>query len=163
MTVIDELLRNNAAFALTFDKSRLQRDPAKRLAVVTCMDARIDPRRLLGLRDGDAHVIRNAGGIVTDDVIRSLAISQRLLRTREIVIVMHTDCGMQRLADAEFRDRVQAETGLRPSWATEGFVDLEQAVREGVLKLRTNPFLVDRSNVHGLICEVETGSVRVVA
>lgn len=107
-------------------------------------------------------MIRNAGGIVTEDVIRSLTISQRLLRTEEIVVVMHTDCGMQGLADAEFRARVQSEVGLRPSWATEGFFDLEQAVREGLLRLRTNPFLADRSKVRGFIYEVETGRLRQV-
>jgi carbonic anhydrase len=162
MRVIDELLRNNAAYAAAFDKGGLRSDPAKRLAVVTCMDARIDPHRILGLHEGDAHVIRNAGGIVTDDVIRSLTISQRLLRTEEIVVVMHTDCGMQGLADAEFRARVQSEAGLRPPWATEGFVDLEQAVREGLLRLRTNPFLADRSKIGGFIYEVETGRLREV-
>jgi carbonic anhydrase len=162
MRVTDELLRNNAAYAAAFDMSGLRRDPAKRLAVVTCMDARIDPHRILGLHEGDAHVIRNAGGVVTDDVIRSLTISQRLLRTEEIVVVMHTDCGMQGLADAEFRARVQSEAGLRPPWATEGFFDLEQAVREGLLRLRTNPFLADRSKIGGFIYDVETGRLRQV-
>jgi carbonic anhydrase len=130
--------------------------------VVTCMDARIDPHRLLGLREGDAHVIRNAGGVVTDDVIRSLTISQRLLRTEEIMVVMHTDCGMQGLADAEFRGRIQSEAGLRPPWATEGFFDLEQALREGLLRLRTNPFLAERNKIRGFVYEVETGRLRQV-
>jgi carbonic anhydrase len=162
MTVIDELLRNNAGYASAFDKGDLRGAPAKRLAVLTCMDARIDVHQVLGLHEGDAHVIRNAGGIVTDDVIRSLTISQRLLQTAEIVLVMHTDCGIQGLADAAFRNRVQSEAGLRPPWATEGFVDLEEAVREGLLRLRTNPFLADRSRIRGFIYEVETGRLREV-
>ena len=161
-TVLHELLRNNAAYAAAFDKGGLGSDPAKRLAVVTCMDARIDAHRILGLQEGDAHVIRNAGGVVTDDVIRSLTVSQRLLRTEEIVVVMHTDCGMQGLADAEFRARVQSEAGLRPPWATEGFFDLEQALREGLLRLRTNPFLAERSKIRGFVYEVETGRLRQV-
>jgi carbonic anhydrase len=161
-TVIHELVRNNAAYAAAFDKGGLGRDPARRLAVVTCMDARIDAHRILGLHEGDAHVVRNAGGVVTDDVIRSLTISQRLLRTEEIVVVMHTDCGMHGLVDSEFRTRVQSEAGLRPAWATEGFFDLEQALREGLLRLRTNPFLVERSKISGFIYEVETGWLRQV-
>jgi carbonic anhydrase len=126
------------------------------------MDARLDPHRLLGLREGDAHVIRNAGGVVTDDVIRSLTISQRLLGTEEIMVVMHTDCGMQGLTDAEFRARVQSEAGLRPPWATEGFFDLEQALRDGVMRLRTNPFLAERNKIRGFVYDVETELLRQV-
>jgi len=162
MTATDELLRNNAAYASAFDKGALPREPARRLAVVTCMDARMDAHRILGLDQGEAHVLRNAGGIVTDDVVRSLTVSQRLLGTREVLVVMHTDCGMHGLADADFRAQVQSEAGLRPSWATEGFFDLEQALREGLLRLRTNPFLLHRTAARGFVYEVETGRLREV-
>lgn len=162
MSVADELLRSNAAYASTFAKGDLPSQPAKRLAVVTCMDARIDAHRILGLEEGDAHVIRNAGGVVTDDVIRSLTISQRLLATESVMLVMHTRCGMHGLSDAEFRDRVQSEAGLRPTWASEGFPDLEQALRDGVARLRTSPFLPNRSNIRGFVYDVETGGLREV-
>jgi len=162
MTATDDLLRNNAAYAARFDKGALPRAPGKHVAVVTCMDARMDIFGILGLGEGDANVIRNSGGVVTDDVIRSLAISQRLLGTREVVLVMHTDCGMHGLADTEFRDRVQSEARLRPPWATEGFADLEQALREGVARVRTSPFLPHTGAVRGFVYEVETGRLREV-
>jgi carbonic anhydrase len=127
------------------------------------MDARIDPLALLGLQAGDANVIRNAGGVVTDDVIRSLAISQRLLGTTEVMVVMHTDCGLHGLSDSEFRGRVQAEAGLRPAWATEGFPDLDQALRENVARLRTSPFLPHGTGARGFIYDVETRALREVA
>ena len=136
--------------------------PRKRLAVVTCMDARIEPHRILDLEEGDAHVIRNGGGVVTDDVVRSLTLSQKLLGTDQVMVVMHTDCGLHGLSDAEFRDRVQAEAGLRPSWATEAFPDLDQAVREGVARLRSSPFIPNETRVSGWVYDVETRQLREV-
>jgi len=162
MTAIDEMLRNNAGYAAAFGKGELPSAPSKRLAVVTCMDARIVPLRALGIEEGDAHVIRNAGGVVTDDVIRSLTVSQRKLRTIEVMVVMHTKCGMHGLADAEFRDEVEAEAGQRPAWPSGGFPDLEQAVREGVGKLQTSPFLPHKDQLRGFVYDVETGRLREV-
>jgi carbonic anhydrase len=159
----DELLRRNDAYASALATIDLPQAPAKRLAIVTCMDARIDPYRILGLEEGDAHVIRNAGGVVTDDVIRSLTISQRRLRTNEVMLIMHTDCGMQGLADTEFRDRVQSESGVRPAWATEGFFDVHQAVREGILRLRTTPFVPHAIGARGFVYDVRTHRLREVA
>jgi carbonic anhydrase len=162
MGVTDELLRRNADYAAQFDKGGLGSPPAKGLAVVICMDARLDAHRILGLEEGDAHVIRNAGGVVTDDVIRSLTISQRKLGTTDVMVVMHTGCGMHGLSDGEFRDEVQAEAGLRPPWPVEGFPDLEQAVRDGVAKLRTSPFLAHRASIRGFVYDVATGRLREV-
>ena len=162
MTVIDELLRNNEDYATAFGKGDLASPPAKRIAVVICMDARLDAHRILGLEEGDAHVIRNAGGVVTDDVIRSLAISQRKLGTNEVMLVMHTKCGMHGLSDADFRDEVQADAGLRPPWEAGGFPDLEHAVREGAARLRTSPFLVHKAAIRGFVYDVETGRLREV-
>jgi carbonic anhydrase len=136
--------------------------PRRKLAVVACMDARLDPARLLGLEEGDAHVIRNAGGVVTDDALRSLAISQNLLGTEEVVLIMHTDCGMLNLSDEEFADRLERETGSRPEWRAHGFSDLEQAVRDGIERIRTNPFVPRGDGVRGFVYEVETGRLREV-
>ena len=121
MTVTDELLQNAEKYAANFDRGDLPLPPAKRVAIVACMDARLDPHRLLGLEEGDAHVIRNAGGVVTDDEIRSLSISQRLLGTEEIILIHHTDCGMLTFTDDEFRQQIQQETGIKPAWAAETF------------------------------------------
>src|SRR3954471_4913522 len=132
MSVTDELLRNAEQYAEAFDKGELPLPPAKQVAVVACMDARLIPTRLLGLNEGDAHVIRNAGGVVTDDEIRSLAISQRLLGTREIILIHHTDCGMLTFTDDDFRRRIQDETGIKPTWAAEAFDDLETDVRQSI-------------------------------
>ena len=162
MTAIDELLRNNEDYAAAFGKGDLASPPAKRIAVVTCMDARLDAHRILGLEEGDAHVIRNAGGLVTDDVIRSLTISQRKLGTTEVMLVMHTKCGMHGLSNAEFGDEVQADAALRPPWEPGGFPDLEQAVREGAARLRTSPFLVHKGVIRGFVYDVETGRLREV-
>jgi carbonic anhydrase len=163
MSVIDEVMRSNAEYAAAFGKGDLTSAPATGLAVVTCMDARIVPLRALGLEEGDAHVIRNAGGVVTDDVIRSLTLSQRKLGTTEVMVVMHTKCGLHGISDSEFRDEVQAEAGLRPQWETGGFPDLEQAVREGVAKLRATPFLTHKAGIRGFVYDVETGLLREVA
>ena len=130
MSVTDELLRDNETYAAGFDKGDLPLPPARRVAVLACMDARLDPARALGLSEGDAHVIRNAGGVATDDAIRSLAISQRLLGTEEIVLLHHTDCGMLTFSDDAFRGQIEQDTGIRPPWAAEAFADLDADVRQ---------------------------------
>jgi carbonic anhydrase len=162
MSVIDELVRNSEAYAADFDKGNLPLPPAKRIAIVACMDARLNPQGLLGLQEGDAHVIRNAGGVVTNDEIRSLAISQRLLGTEEIMLIHHTDCGMLTFDDDEFRRSVQAETGIKPEWAAEAFPDLEDDVRQSVARIKASPFIPRKDHVRGFVYEVETGSLREV-
>jgi carbonic anhydrase len=136
--------------------------PRRRLAVIACMDARLDPARVLGLEEGDAHVIRNAGGVVTDDALRSLAISQNLLGTEEIVLMKHTDCGMLTFSDEEFAQRLESETGSRPEWRAHAFSDLEQGVRDGIERIRTSPFVPRTDRVRGVVYEVETGRLREV-
>jgi carbonic anhydrase len=136
--------------------------PRRKLAVLACMDARLDPVRLLGLEEGDAHVIRNAGAVVTDDALRSLAISQNLLGTEEIVLIGHTDCGMQTFSDDEFADRLERETGSRPDWRAHAFSDLDQAVRDGIERIRESPFVPRTDGVRGFVYEVETGRLREV-
>ena len=163
MSVIDEFLSNNAAYAGQFSKGTLPMPPAREIAVVACMDARLETGVLLGLVEGDAHVIRNAGGVVTDDVIRSLTISQRLLGTREIMLIHHTDCGMLTFEDGELRKAIQKETGIRPSFAMEAFSDLEEEVRQSIARIRASPFLVHKDEVRGFVYEVETGRLREVA
>jgi carbonic anhydrase len=136
--------------------------PRRKLAVLTCMDARIDPARLLGLVEGDAHVIRNAGGVVTDDALRSLSISQHLLGTWEVMLILHTDCGLLTFTDEEFAQRLERETGSRPEWRAHAFADLEQGVRDGVERIRACPFVPRRDKVRGFVYEVETGRLREV-
>jgi carbonic anhydrase len=133
--------------------------PAKRLAVLACMDARLMPAKLLELDEGDAHVIRNAGGLVTDDAIRSLSISQHLLGTTEIVLIHHTDCGMQNLRDHEFRQRLREETGKEPSWSPGGFDDLERSVRDSIERIKSSPFIPNTDKVRGFVYDVETGNL----
>ena len=162
MSQTDELLKNNEAYAEKFDKGGLPLPPARKVAVVACMDARLNPSYLLGLEEGDAHVIRNAGGVVTDDEIRSLAISQRLLGTREIVLIHHTDCGMLTFTDDEFKRSVQDETGIKPPWAAEAFSDLEEDVRQSIARIQASPFIPRKDSVRGFVYEVETGSLREV-
>ena len=162
MTISDELLRNAERYADGFDKGDLPLPPAKKVAVVACMDARLNPYGLLGLEEGDAHVIRNAGGVVTDDEIRSLAISQHLLGTEEILLIHHTDCGMLTFTDDEFRRRLEHETGIKPEWAAETFSDLEQDVRQSVRRIKASPFIPRKDSVRGFIYEVETGRLREV-
>ena len=159
MSVTDELLAGAAQYAARFDSGDLPLPPARRVAVVACMDARLDPQALLGLSLGDAHVIRNAGGAVTDDVVRSLAISQRLLGTREIVLIHHTDCGMLTFTDDEFRQAVEADTGIRPPWAAEAFVDLEADVRQSVARVVASPFVPHRDAVRGFVYDVSSGAL----
>jgi carbonic anhydrase len=162
MSVTDDLLRNNEAYADGFDKADLPLPPAKKLAVVACMDARLNPYEILGLEVGDAHVIRNAGGVVTDDEIRSLAISQRLLGTEEIILMHHTDCGMLTFTDDEFKAAVQRDTGIKPAWAVEAFPDLEEDVRQSIARVKASPFVPRKDAVRGFVYEVETGRLREV-
>jgi carbonic anhydrase len=158
----DQLLKNNEAYVQSFDKPDLPLPPAKKVAVIACMDARLLPSRILGLEEGDAHVIRNAGGVVTDDEIRSLAISQRLLGTDEIVLVHHTDCGMLTFTDQEFAQQLEDETGVRPSWSAESFTDLDENVRESIARIKGSPFILRKDNLRGFVYEVETGRLREV-
>jgi carbonic anhydrase len=162
VSVADDLLRNNERYAENFDKGGLPVPPAKKLAVVACMDARLDIFGMLGLEEGDAHVIRNAGGVVTDDAIRSLTISQRLLGTREIVLIHHTDCGMLNFADDDLKRQIQAEVGIRPPFAFEAFPDLEEDVRQSIARIKASPFIPHKEWVRGFVYEVETGRLREV-
>jgi carbonic anhydrase len=162
VTVIDELVTNAQRYAEEFDKGALPLPPAKRVAVVACMDARLNPYGLLGLSEGDAHVIRNAGGVITDDEIRSLAISQRLLGTEEIMLIHHTDCGMLTFSDDGFRRQVQDEIGIKPEWAAEAFPDLDEDVRQSIARIQASPFVPRKENIRGFVYEVETGRLREV-
>src|ERR671915_2458225 len=157
MSTTDELLRNNERYAHSFDKGDLPMPPAKQIAIVTCMDARLSPYVMLGLNEGDAHVIRNAGGVVTDDEIRSLSISQRLLGTEEIMLIHHTDCGMLTFSDDEFRHQVQRETGIKPEWAAEAFDDLGEDLRKSIARIKASPFIPRKESVRGFVYDVETG------
>jgi carbonic anhydrase len=162
MSTTDELLANNDAYAASFDKGDLPLPPGKKVAVVACMDARLNVYGALGLHEGDAHVIRNAGGVVTDDEIRSLAISQRLLGTEEIILIHHTDCGMLTFSDDEFKQSIQDDTGIKPEWAAEAFSDLETDVRQSVARIKASPFIPRKHSVRGFIYEVDTGHLREV-
>jgi carbonic anhydrase len=162
-TLTDDLLAHNAAYVSTFDKGDLPLPPARKLAVLACMDARLDPAKILGLDEGDAHVIRNAGGVVSEDALRSLAISQNLLGTEEIVLIHHTDCGMLTFTDEEFASKLEQETGERPEWRAHAFPDLEQNVRDSIERIRNNPFLPHTDKVRGFVYEVETGRLREVS
>jgi len=157
VTVTDELLRNAEQYAADFDKGDLAMPPAKRVAVLACMDARVNPFGILGLTEGDAHVIRNAGGVVTDDEIRSLAISQRLLGTEEVILIHHTDCGMLTFEDADFRAHIQEETGIKPSWSCETFSNLEDDVRQSIARIKSSPFIPNKDSVRGFVYDVHTG------
>jgi len=162
VSVTDELLRNAEQYASSFQKGDLPLPPAKKVAVVACMDARLIPSRVLGLEEGDAHVIRNAGGVVTDDEIRSLAISQRLLGTEEIILIHHTDCGMLTFTDDEFKRQIQDDTGIKPEWAAESFDDLDGDVRQSIARIKASPFIPHKDSVRGFVYEVETGRLREV-
>ena len=162
MSATDELLKNNQEYAASFDKGGLPIPPAKGIAVVACMDARLDVVSLLGLEVGDAHIIRNAGGVVTDDEIRSLAISQRLLGTTEVVLIHHTDCGMLTFTDDEFKRQIQDDTGIKPEWAAEAFSDLDEDVRQSIARVKASPFLPNKDSVRGFVYEVESGRLREV-
>src|SRR5437899_7842276 len=149
MSATDELIENSKAYAEGFDKGDLPLPPAKKVAVVACMDARLIPTRVLGLEEGQAHVIRNAGGVITDDEIRSLAISQRLLGTKEIILIHHTDCGMLTFTDDSFKASIEAETGIKPTWAAEACGDLDGAVRQSIARIKASPFIPKKDQVRG--------------
>jgi carbonic anhydrase len=163
MSTIDDLLANNADFAASPADEQLEVAPRGRLAIVTCMDSRLDVFAALGLGNGEAHVLRNAGGVITDDVIRSLAISQRLLGTREVMLIHHSDCGMQKLSDDGFRAELLTDTGLAPSFAIESFKDLDADVRQSILRVQRCPFLPHRDAVRGFVYDVDTHRLREVA
>jgi carbonic anhydrase len=163
MTETDTLLENNEAYAASFDKGDLPLPPGRKVAVLACMDARLDPARVLGLEEGDAHVIRNAGGVASDDAPRSLAISQHLLGTEEIVLLHHTDCGMLTFTDEDFAQKMEAETGTRPEWRTLSFTDLDEDVRKTLARIRKSPFIPRTDKVRGFVYEVETGRLREVS
>jgi carbonic anhydrase len=161
VTVTDELLENAESYAATFDKGDLPLPPGRKVAIVACMDARLNPYGLLGLHEGDAHVIRNAGGVITDDEIRSLAISQRLLGTEEIILIHHTDCGMLTFTDDAFKRSVQDDTGIKPEWAAEAFDDLDEDVRQSIARIKASPFIPHKS-VRGFVYHVEDGRLHEV-
>ena len=163
MAVIDELIEANAQYTRRFDKGALPMPPRRKVAVVTCMDARILPSRVLGLEEGDAHVIRNAGGVVTEDTIRSLAISQRLLGTEEIILIHHSDCGMLTFRDDEVKDQIEADTGIRPHFALEAFTDPDEDVRQSMARLEANPFVPKKGHIRGFVYEVESGKLREIS
>jgi carbonic anhydrase len=162
MSTTDELLANAENYAASFDKGDLPLPPARKIAILACMDARLNPYGLLGLQEGDAHVIRNAGGVVTADEIRSLAISQRLLATEEIILIHHTDCGMLTFSDDGFRADIQAETGIKPEWAAEAFPDLDDDVRQSIARIKASPFIPNKDSVRGFVYDVHSGQLREV-
>jgi carbonic anhydrase len=162
MTVTDTLVENASAYAADFDKGSLPLPPGKGIAVLACMDARLNPYGLLGLEEGDAHVIRNAGGVVDDDAIRSLAISQNLLGTEEIALIHHTDCGMLTFTDEEFAQKLEDKTGERPDWTAHAFPDPEADVRAGIEKIRNSPFIPHTDRVRGFVYDVHTGKLNEV-
>jgi carbonic anhydrase len=163
VTSTDDLLANNESYAGSFSKGDLPLPPARKVAVVACMDARLNVFGILGLTEGDAHVIRNAGGVVTDDAIRSLAISQRLLGTEEIILIHHTDCGMLTFTDDEFKAAIEKDTGIRPTWAPEAFPDLDGDVRQSIARVKASRFVPHTDAVRGFVYEVETGRLREVS
>jgi carbonic anhydrase len=162
MSTTDALLRNNAAYVAGFQAGDLPMPPAKQVAVLACMDARINPYGALGLHEGDAHVIRNAGGVVTDDAVRSLAISQRLLGTREIILIHHTDCGMLTFRDDDLKAAIEKDTGLRPPFALEAFSDVEEDVRQSIRRIQASPFIPHKDAVRGFVYDVRTGQLNEV-
>jgi carbonic anhydrase len=158
MTVTDEFIEANKSYREGFT-GPLPLPPARQVAVVACMDARLDPAKILGIDEGDAHVIRNAGGVVTEDALRSLAISQRLLGTKEIVLLHHTDCGMVTFTDDDFRQGIEAETGIRPTWSAEAFPDAAADVRQGIKRIAANPFIPHTDQIRGFVFDVATGAI----
>jgi carbonic anhydrase len=162
MTATDEMLEANDAYASQFDKGDLPMPPGRKTAVLACMDARLNVYGALGLSEGDAHVIRNAGGVVTDDAIRSLTISQRLLGTEEIILIHHTDCGMLTFKDDEVKAQIQQDTGIRPPFALEAFGDLDEDVRQSIQRIQASPFVPKKDSIRGFVYEVESGRLREV-
>lgn len=161
MTVTDDYLANNANYASNF-QGPLPLPPSKHVAVLACMDARLDVYRALGINEGESHVIRNAGGVATDDAIRSLAISQRLLGTKEIILIHHTDCGMLTFNDDEFKRSIQEETGVKPPWAAEAFPDIADDVRQSLRRIENSPFVTKHESLRGFIFDVATGKLEEV-
>ena len=159
MSVTDDLVRNNQSYAGSFKKGDLPLPPGKHVAVLACMDARLDVHKILGLQEGDAHVIRNAGGAATDDAIRSLAISQRLLGTKEIVLIHHTDCGMLTFHDDDIKHKIETETGIRPAFAFEAFSDLDADVKQSIARIKASPFIPNKSSVRGFVYDVRSGKL----
>ena len=162
MSTTEELLHNNDTYAANFDKTELPMPPGKRIAIVACMDARVNPYGILGLVEGDAHVIRNAGGVVTDDVIRSLVISQRLLGTTEIVLIHHTDCGMLTFTDPDVRDQIEQDVGVRPAFSFEAFANLEEDIRRSIARIASSPYILHKDQIRGFVFEVESGRLKEV-
>jgi carbonic anhydrase len=158
MTATDELLANNAEYAASFS-GPLPLPPSKGVAILACMDARMDVYRMLGLHEGEAHVIRNAGGVVTDDEIRSFTISQRLLGTTEIILIHHTDCGMLTFTDDSFKADIHSDTGIKPHWSAEAFSDLEEDVRQSIGRIKASPFVPNKALVRGFVFDVATGKL----
>jgi carbonic anhydrase len=163
MSAIDELLDNNREYSASLPEQHLNVSPRRRVAIVTCMDSRIDVFAALGLGNGEAHILRNAGGVITDDVIRSLSVSQRRLGTREVMLIHHTDCGMQKISDDGFRAELQEATGVAPAFAIESFSDVDANVRQSVLRVRRSPFLPHRDEVRGFVYDVDTHTLREIA
>jgi carbonic anhydrase len=162
LSATDDLLENAETYAASFDGAALPTPPRLKVAIVACMDARLNPYALLGLREGDAHVIRNAGGVVSDDAIRSLAISQRLLATEEIILIHHTDCGMLTFSDDDFRRSIQEDTGIKPPWAAEAFSDVDEDVRQSIARISASPFIPHKDSVRGFVFDVHDASLREV-
>jgi carbonic anhydrase len=162
MTVTNELLRNNESYVKSFTKGDLPLPPAKGVAVLACMDARLDVHKILGLHEGDAHVIRNAGGVATDDAIRSLVISQRLLGTKEIVLIHHTDCGMLTFKDDDVKGKIQAEVGIKPAFALEAFANLDEDVKQSIARIEASPFIPNKTGVRGFVYDVKSGRLNEV-
>ena len=162
MSVTDELVCNNQTYAGSFKKGDLPLPPAKHVAVLACMDARLDVHKILGLQEGDAHIIRNAGGAATDDAIRSLAISQRLLGTKEIILIHHTDCGMLTFHDDDLKRKIEEETGIRPAFALEAFTNLDDDVKQSIARIKASPFIPNKSSVRGFVYDVRSGKLNEV-
>jgi carbonic anhydrase len=160
---LDELTTNNEVYASSFLDAELSVAPRRNLAIVSCMDSRMDVFQVLGLRNGEAHIIRNAGGVITDDVIRSLCLSQRALGTQEIILLHHTDCGLLNLSEDSFKAELEAELGVKPWWALESFTDPEADVRQSIQRLKNTPFVKNKDHIHGFVYEVETGHLRPVS
>jgi carbonic anhydrase len=162
MSQTDVLLKNNERYASNFNSGNLPIPPGRKLAVVACMDARLDVNKILGLEEGEAHIFRNAGGVVTDDAIRSLVISQRLLGTEEVVLIHHTDCGMLTFKDEDLKKKIEAETGIRPAFALEAFPDLDADVRQSIARIKASPFVPKKDKIRGFVYDVKTGRLREV-
>jgi carbonic anhydrase len=162
MTQTEQLLKNNQTYAKNFTKGALPLPPGRKVAILACMDARLDTHRILGLEEGDAHVIRNAGGAATDDAIRSIVISQRLLGTEEVILIHHTDCGMLTFTDDGLKQKIEAETGIRPAFAIEAFPDLDGDVRQSIARIKASPFVPKKDKIRGFVYDVKTGKLREV-